>query len=69
MNYLPLNLVQDIPVQRIITGISAIDSMLGGGLPLGAISMMAGSAGTGKSRTAINISSFIIFRAKENSCL
>ena len=64
MNYTTLSSIENVPVKRIPTGIPALDKLFGlsdnyAGLPLGGISILAGSAGSGKSRTAIAISSFV----------
>ena len=42
-------------MKRLSTGISALDAVLGGGLPVGALIMLAGSPGTGKTILAQQI--------------
>jgi circadian clock protein KaiC len=42
----------EIPAERLSTGITALDSLLGGGLDAGSSTLIVGSAGTGKSTLA-----------------
>jgi circadian clock protein KaiC len=42
----------EIPAERLSTGISSLDSLLGGGLDAGSSTLIVGSAGTGKSTLA-----------------
>jgi replicative DNA helicase len=41
-------------IPRIATGLSEIDNLIGGGFPLGDVSVIAGSTGSGKSALALN---------------
>jgi circadian clock protein KaiC len=54
---------KEIYSKKLSTGIKGLDEMLGGGLPQGSVTMVAGASGTGKTAVALH---FIVEGAKRN---
>ena len=57
------DILDDEPVDRISTGLNEVDRVLGGGLLSGALILLGGNPGVGKSTLALHISSGIIDKA------
>lgn len=54
----PIKLISDVSVQnkdRILTGISEMDTVLGGGIVLGSVTLLAGDPGIGKSTLLLQV--------------
>jgi len=57
--YTPIDQIPTMEVEHLLTGFSNLDRMFGEGPPLGAVSLLAGEGGTGKSRLSLEIASFV----------
>lgn len=51
----PINSIEDVNEERILTGISEFDNLLGGGIVRGSLSLIGGAPGIGKSTLLLQI--------------
>jgi len=59
LNVLPVSRAISTDLKRLVTGLSDVDNVLGGGLVLGSINLLAGQPGIGKSTLLMQITSAV----------
>ena len=52
---MPMTRLQDLPERRITTGVAEFDRVLGGGLVVGSVALLAGEPGVGKSTLVLEV--------------